>query len=296
MPDLITLSRATELVPNFPSADNAVMQDIVSACSDLIKRYCNRDFVLTTYDELYDGPGHINLLLDQYPIVSITRIAFAPTQMLMIRNSDTDCSRAMFRLDGTSDQPSKPNALYLTTMKNGIETTRTIQIDGNGAMLTYGNLADAINGYSADGWVALALGIYGTWALADLRPPQGGMECRWQGASYLVQHFWNLPAYNFNQSTGEIVAPQGFQRGYQNYRVVYQAGYATVPTPVQQACAELASAVYLQRNTNPNLQSETLGEYSYTNAVEKTFNSLSIASRYALSLYKNTRLAKFKPW
>ena len=46
-----------------------------------------------------------------------------------------------------------------------------------------------------------------------------------------------MPEYAQNPDIGEIVSPVGFGRGYQNYRVVYTAGYSTIPNPIQQACA-----------------------------------------------------------
>jgi hypothetical protein len=291
---LITVARATELIPNFNAADNSVMTDIVQAASDLIEKWCNRTFASTTYDELYDGQGTFNLLLDNYPVISIDRVMFSPTQVLLIRNTDTGVSRASFRLDGDASSPPVPNTLTLTSVKNGVVTTNTITIEGNNSILTYGDLATAINAFSADGWTAQALGIYGTWAVADVRPPQGGFECHWQGASYLYQHMWGVPAFNQNPEIGELVSPIGFDRGYQNYRVIYTAGFATVPTPVQQACAELAVAVYHNRDQNNNLQSENLGGYSYAAIAEKSFNNLSIASRYALYQYKNIRIPKFR--
>lgn len=295
MSDLITLARATELVPNFPSADNAVMQDIITACSDLIKRWCNRDFVQTSYDELYDGQGTFNLLLDQYPIISIDRVMHTPTAVIMIRNTDSLVSRAQYILAPDSSTPPKPGILTLESVKNGVLTTHTVDCS---TTTTIGDLATAINAFSADGWTAQALGIYSTWGTSDLRPPQGGYECRWMGASYLYLHSWGLPVYNQNPNIGEITTPYGFGRGYQNFRVVYTAGYVSIPNPVQQACAELAVAVYLSQLTrqNANVQGENLGTYSYTALADKSFNNLSIASRYSLHLFKNTRVVKFKPF
>jgi len=283
----------TELIPNFNSADNTVAQDILDASAALIEKWCNRTFASTTYDELYDGQGTFNLLLDNYPIISIDRVMFSPIQVILIRNTDNGVSRASFALAPDSSTPPKPGILTLTSVKNGVVTTHTINIQGGG-ILTYGDLATAINAFSADGWNSFALGIYSTWSVNDVRPPQGGFECHWQGASYLYQHMWGVPAFNQNPAIGEIVSPIGFDRRYQNYRVIYTAGFATIPLEVVQACAELAAAVYHNRDQNNNLQSENLGGYSYSALAEKTFNNLSIASRYALWQYKNTRIPKFR--
>lgn len=296
MTALITNARATELIPNWNTADNSIMTDCVAAASNVVQRWCNRDFVTTSYDELYDGTGHHNLLLNQYPIISITRVLWNPVQVLMISNNATAVSRASFRLDGTTASPPVPQYLYLTSVASGVTTTTQIGPLATGALLTYADLAAAINTYSANGWSATALGPYSTWALADLRPPQGGSEVRWYGAAYLYQHTFGLPAFNQNPDVGEIVTGGGFCRGYQNYRVIYSAGYSTVPDAVQQATAAIAAAIYTGRGINPNLQSESLGGYSYSILAEKSFANLDIASRYGLYLYKNTRVPKFRAW
>jgi len=292
---LITLSRATELIPNFPSADNAVMTDVLNAASDTVVRWCNRDFVLTTYDELLDGSGARNLLLSQYPVTQILRIATNPVNCLGIHQSDTGCSRASWRLDGTSASPSVPNNLTMVSAKNGVETTivvgpvtsatPSVTINGGSPttiaqMRMLSDLATAVNTYAGSyGWQATALGMFGTWPIADLRPPQGALEARWYGYAFLQMFGLNFFMFDYNPDIGEIVSSQGFSFGYRNYRVIYQAGYSTVPYPVQQAVAALAVAVYQARGINPNLQSESLGGYSYTTLADKAFQQLDLVSR-----------------
>jgi hypothetical protein len=288
---LITLDRATELVPNFPSSDNTVMQDCVNAASDLIERHCNRTFGLMAWDEVFDGQGGTDYRLTNYPVVEIDQVMWAYQGVIQIRNTDQRVQRASFRMDGDTSTPSKPNNLYLVSLKNGITTSHTINLS---TTVTFSDLANAINAFASDGWAALALAPYTTWAVADLYPMQGAKECRWFGNAYISHHIWNLAEYQFNQDIGELVSPQGFDFGYRNYRVKYTAGYSTVPYPIQQACAALAVSVYNSRTINANVTSENLGGYSYSNIAEKNFHSLDIASRYALAEYKSHRVAKFK--
>ncbi len=54
-------------------------------------------------------------------------------------------------------------------------------------------------------------------------------------------------------------------RGSGNIKVVYVAGYATVPAPVKHACAFLAGRLYLGAGKQGQLaSSESLGSYSYS--------------------------------
>ena len=43
----------------------------------------------------------------------------------------------------------------------------------------------------------------------------------------------------------------GWLPGVNNYRVIYTAGYATVPEDVQEACAEWVAALFWQSKENP---------------------------------------------
>ncbi len=312
---LITLARASELLPNFPT-DNTVMSDLINASSDVIEKYCNRNFSVQTFDEILDGTGDFNILVSNPPIVQIVRVAYAPIMMLGLMNNDQQASSARWQIDGDTYSniglplQSSPNNLTLVKEKNGQTTTivigpltsssPTVTINGGSPtsisqMFQLSDLAGAINTYAGSyGFQATALGIYGTWPVAQIRPPVGPYETRWFGTSYLKMHLWNLPQYQVNPFVGEIVAPGSFDFGYQNYRVIYQGGWANVPYAVQQACGALAVSVYQFRGQNANLSNESLGGYSYGNIAEKTFHSMDLASRYGLALYKCHRIAGFK--
>lgn len=307
---LCTLARASSLIPHFPTADNAVLSDCISASTEIITRYCNRNFVLTTRDDLYDGTGDFNLLLYDYPVTKVLRVSFNEVSVVQFRMSDLGCSRASWRMDTTTtDQPPRPGYLYLVSMKNGNETdvtigpltsaSPTVVINGVTSsiaqMKTLQDLADRVNTYAGSfGWVSTAIGPYSSWAIADIRPINAAFESRWFGVSYLTLHVQNQPTYNLNPDIGELVSPFFFSRGYRNYRVIYQCGYPSVPEAIQQATAALAVSVYQARNLNTNVVSESLGGYSYTNIAEKSFHSLDLITKYGLDLYKNWRVAKYK--
>jgi len=52
--------------------------------------------------------------------------------------------------------------------------------------------------------------------------------------------------------------------GILNIEIVCVAGYATVPEDVQEACALTVAALLSSNTTDPNLQEESLGDYSFT--------------------------------
>ncbi len=56
------------------SQDKFIERNINSA-SSLVSKYCNRLFIKDTYDEFYPGTGRQRLVLEQYPINTITSVS-----------------------------------------------------------------------------------------------------------------------------------------------------------------------------------------------------------------------------
>ena len=52
----------------------------------------------------------------------------------------------------------------------------------------------------------------------------------------------------------------------QSTLIEYSAGYTTTPDDIHQACLVLAGTMYLSRKSDTSLQSESLGDYSYSMA------------------------------
>jgi hypothetical protein len=91
MADLVTRAGALYNLNNqsTTSDENNTLGALVSACSAAIEKYCRRDFVQTTYDELYSGNGDRRLFLRQFPIISIQSVRYRPVTVLKIINTDT---------------------------------------------------------------------------------------------------------------------------------------------------------------------------------------------------------------
>jgi len=65
------------------------------------------------------------------------------------------------------------------------------------------------------------------------------------------------------ENEGQIYYQAGFVKGVKNYRFSYTAGYATIPSDLEEACLELCSYIFNDKK-NKGMQSESLAEYSYT--------------------------------
>lgn len=279
MADLITLSRAKEFLVNPPSSDDTILSHLVSACSATVEKYCERTFTATNYDETYSGDGTKTLLLKNFPIVQVDRVSTNVQQVLSVRYAGTDASRAVFRVSSS--------ALVLTKVVSGTTTTTSL------AFATYPTLTALANAINAlTNWQAFCP-VYGTWPSADLVDLQGTVDAR-EGTNWLLMHVSDCSDYRVNEPIGELLGACHWNRGFNNYRVQYQAGFTSVPEDIQQATAELVAAAYKARGLNPNVASETLGMYSYTLASVKGLESLSVAAKETLNRYRARRIPRFK--
>src|SRR6266852_4009003 len=96
MGDLITSARAQQNInqASFSGAETTTIASLVTAVSKAVKRYCRREFDSQTFDELYSGTGSYRLILAQYPIISVARVAGWPRAVLTIRNASGNNQRA----------------------------------------------------------------------------------------------------------------------------------------------------------------------------------------------------------
>src|SRR5262245_35087327 len=96
MADLITTARAKYNIAqsSFSSDENTTIAALVTACSKAIRRFCGREFDSQQFDELYDGDGQDRLILRQFPIVSVARVAYDPTAVLRVTNTSAGNQRA----------------------------------------------------------------------------------------------------------------------------------------------------------------------------------------------------------
>jgi uncharacterized phiE125 gp8 family phage protein len=97
--------------------------------------------------------------------------------------------------------------------------------------------------------------------------------------------------YELYEEEGCIVFSDYYTDGlsltaYKELTVVYVAGYATVPADIEMACMDYAKQMYLDRDENPSLSGERLGDYSYTKLAAKAGQVQSTAFLSAIMAYK----------
>lgn len=254
MADLITTARAKQSInqASFTSGEDTQIGSLIDAVSAAVIRYCRRDFVSATFDELYRGDGGPRLLLRQYPILSVARVATDPSVVLQVKNTDTTTNqRATASVTSTG--------LTLVRVASGVTTSNTsVTWAGNATLAA---VADAVNALGA-GWSATAIAGHTLRASADLHYPQGAFNALGTHASFKL-HTTELTDYATDAQRGWLsrgdvqgvdwylpLVEGGIWHPEQEYRVLYTAGYATVPEDVQEACAQWVSALFWQTKDN----------------------------------------------
>ena len=74
-----------------------------------------------------------------------------------------------------------------------------------------------------------------------------------------------FPVTAFGTVNATFSVQPWFDQGWQNVSVRYTGGYATIPADLKMACYRLTDLAYAARGLNFGIQSESLGQYSYTN-------------------------------
>jgi hypothetical protein len=289
MPDLITITRA---LVNSPSADSGTLEILVTAASQAVRAYCQRDFTQTAYDELYNGDGTRRLILRSYPIISVQSVRYRTVTVLVVQNNNTAVNQQA-RVSVTS------TGLTLVRVASGVTTTDSSIVFATSPTLQA--VATAINALG-NGWSAQVVADYGNWPSADLRAVQGALNAAGQFAE-LRMHTAELAGFQVDERRGwllravpysdpEMSRPDdlAWPVGINNLRVQYTAGYARVPDDVQEATAQLTATLFKELGRNQILSLENTGGYAYRVLSERSAG-LPRTVRSLLDPYRNRRIA-----
>ncbi len=253
------------------TANNPYFSSILKAASDLVRRYCNRDFTPYSYSEYHTvgpQPRGVPILLRQYPVNEITRVAFA-NQCLQIQNSGQTYQRATVETTATG--------MTIKTVASGVAATTVFPYT---SYATISALTTAITALG-NGWtVSTYSGWNGSYALyppTDFKPLQGAVSALNAGAYIEIYDDvqpgslgsggaagWNGSedwsyggtAWRLDPDTGELFMRS--RRGSLALRIDYNAGYPVMPGAVEEAVVAVAQGLYQNSQVNQAIKSVKL--------------------------------------
>lgn len=242
---------------NLPSTneDNQVLEFEINLVSAAMEHYCDRTFHSTVYSaERYDGDGTTRILLRNYPVTAIGRIAIGTQSPILVVNTSTDAAYATISVSTTG--------MTLTIVGGANAGTDTLTF---AAFPTLGVLDDAVTALGKN-WAGTTSTAYTSTPSTQLLVSMG-QDCM-NASAVLEIPYQPIADYNVMAARGEVYYSMGFTPGVQNVIIDYTAGYAAgaIPMDLQLACLQILAVVYRNGRKDPTLRSERIGDYSYTNA------------------------------
>jgi hypothetical protein len=279
-----------------------------SEASDAIRKWCNqRDFTRKTYTEEYVAELNGYVALRQMPVNNVTRIRGYQQTALAISADSGVNQQAWVSWTSTGDWYTNTltyTGIVLNSVSSGILATVALPFV---AFPTVAALAAAVE--LVPSWTANTTPVFGLYPSTDLSPPGGvtaqgaidddGCEllaytedltaCRLSNATGMLWVGRNRVSTAFGQRWGEdweLLADADGPTG--RIQVTYDAGFTTIPSPVQLACAELVAATIRRLRMDPQLRSEGNGVYNYS-INEKNIADLPYAIQCALAKWRLSR-------
>jgi hypothetical protein len=276
--NLITRARAIYNLNNrsTTSDEDTTLDALIAAVSKAIENYCGRTFSVTTFDELYPGSHRRELILRNYPIASVERVAYAPSAVLSVTNTSASNQRATVKVTSTG--------VELIRVASGVAATSTILFADEA---TLSALAAAITAL-ANGWSASVIESSNNLrASADLRALQGAFVAKDVDAR-LHLHASELTSFDSDTDRGYLTRSAGecWHGGLNYWRVIYRAGFSAVPDDVQEACAQWVAQLFWQTKRDPGLIQEALPSVVSRSVVRDMPGSV----RLLLAAYRNWRI------
>ena len=74
MTDLTTLANVKQWLGVTSSTDDAFLGRLISFASAFVQNYINRNILIASYSEIYDGKGGYALMLPNYPITAVSSL------------------------------------------------------------------------------------------------------------------------------------------------------------------------------------------------------------------------------
>ncbi len=279
---LVEFSKVTEGIPNYTPEDAVIIKHLQAAAEATVESYCNRKFAPASYSEKIQGTGRKTLQVKQRPIISIQSIRFGLAPALAIQNTDNTNYNSTVVVSGCD--------ITLNRYKNGLHYDDVLTYTD---YPTIGSLNTKINTLGNGWYSTISNDPFSGWVSGDLGRFPGSFGTRLNTA-FLNIHRYFLSDYRVNNNVGEIYSPYGFPRGYDRFLVEYIAGYGCIPADLQNCIVELVRNSHKAMFVNGNIISESLGDWSYTLATKRGFDSLSFNAMTALNYYRSLDLANWR--
>ena len=252
------------------STYDTILEQYIDHASAKIERWIGRQIKLRNYFEWYGGNDVRSVRVKQYPINNVVGVYTGLAAAMTITSTVSSDVRLTVSINtdplGTvANGVLAPCAVLTRTTTAGTTTTDTLLFS---TYPTTTSLATAIStyaGFSATATTAMRC--------AQLHPRAGGdvkqSAVVLTGVDVSSEFVYDsyLGIVTIRQDAFPMASHNArYPSALQSTLIEYSAGYTTVPDDIHQACLVIAGTMYLSRKSDTSLQSESLGDYSYSMA------------------------------
>ena len=253
------------------ATDNTILEGYIDHATAKIERWIGRQILVRNYFEWYGGNDVRSVRVKQYPINNVVGVYTGLAAALTIASTVSSDIRLTVSINtdplGTvSNGTLAPGVTLTRTTSAGTTSTNTLTFSTYPDTTSLVAAINAITGYSATVSTAMRC--------AQLHPRAGGdikmATVMLTGVNVSSEFVYDsyLGIVTIRQDAFPTMASHSarFPSGLQSTLIEYSAGYTAVPDDIHQACMVIAGTMYLSRKSDTSLQSESLGDYSYSMA------------------------------
>ena len=268
---LSTLAQLKSHLGITASTDNTILEGYIDHATAKIERWIGRQILVRNYSEWYGGNDVRSVRVKQYPINNVIGVYTGLAAALTIASTVSSDIRLTVSIN------TEPLGTVASgALAPGVTLTRTTSAGTTSiSTLTFATYPDttslvaainAITGYSATVTTAMRCAQLHPRASGDIKMATVVLTGVNVSSEFVYDSY--LGIVTIRQDAFPTMAQHNarFPSGLQSTLIEYSAGYTTVPDDIHQACMVIAGTAYLSRKSDTSLQSESLGDYSYSMA------------------------------
>ena len=252
------------------STYDTILEQYIDHATAKIERWIGRQIKVRNYFEWYGGNDVRSVRVKQYPINNVVGVYTGLAAAITISSTVSSDIRLTISINtdplGTvANGALAPCAVLTRTTSAGTTTTSTLLFSTYPDTTSLVAAINAITGYSASVSTAMRC--------AQLHPRAGGDI---KMATVVLTGVDVSSEFVYDSYLGIVTIRQDafpmashnarYPSALQSTLIEYSAGYTAVPDDIHQACLVIAGTMYLSRKSDTSLQSESLGDYSYSMA------------------------------
>ena len=254
------------------STYDTILEQYIDHASAKIERWIGRQIKLRNYSEWYGGNDVRSVRVKQYPINNVVGVYTGLAAGMTITSTTASDVRLTVSVNtdplGTvANGVLSPGITLVRTTSAGTPSTNTIEFSSfPTTTLLAAEITSNYAGFSATATTAMRC--------AQLHPRAGGDV---KQSSVVLTGVNVSSEFVYDSYLGIVTIRQDafptmrsysarYPSALQSTLIEYSAGYTTVPDDIHQACLVIAGTMYLSRKSDTSLQSESLGDYSYSMA------------------------------